>query len=218
MKATRALLIVLLLGAVSAVGCSAEQGTRRPAGTTTATAPGPNIRAIRVFTAKLTPLNDSGVSGDATITVRGTTMTVRLAASGLERDQRHPIHIHGFRDLSRSRMPIGQSVDSEQLDAFIGPPLLALEPFPAPDGEGRLYFTGTFRRISMTFPLNRRAIAIHGLTRAGTYDFTLPVAVGMLAPSATGTSGGTTTNQGVGGSTGTGLGGGETTGAATGTR
>lgn len=197
------------------------------------------------FQVQLQPLNGSEASGTAEITVDGTSVTVRVEASGLEPDQRHPMHLHGFRDGQPSRLPAGggqgegsssvltdtpgadggvrgtpgggtdentageqgatgaedatrgaqggaggqgpqggatqddmlTSMDTEQ---SIGPALLPLEPFPVADEDGRIMYERTFEDVDMYFPLDIRGIEIHGMTVGDTFDFTLPVAAGLL--------------------------------------
>jgi len=48
------------------------------------------------YVSHLGKLNGSGVIGDATVFIDGTDLTVNLHATGLEPNQPHPIHIHGF--------------------------------------------------------------------------------------------------------------------------
>jgi hypothetical protein len=50
---------------------------------------------LATFTANLVPLNNSGVSGTANITLEGNRLTVTINATGLEANQIHPQHIHG---------------------------------------------------------------------------------------------------------------------------
>src|SRR5699024_7319561 len=52
------------------------------------------------FTANLTPLNSSGVSGTATLTLNNDMLTVQINATGLAVNKPHPQHIHGTFDSS----------------------------------------------------------------------------------------------------------------------
>ena len=48
------------------------------------------------FFANLSPVNNSGVNGTASLTLDGNSLTVLINATGLEVGQIHPQHIHGF--------------------------------------------------------------------------------------------------------------------------
>ena len=62
----------------------------------------PARAAPMLFEAVLAPLNDSGVSGLARLSLDGNLLTVNITASGLTPDQPHPQHIHGrFYDAGR---------------------------------------------------------------------------------------------------------------------
>ncbi len=52
-------------------------------------------RGSRAFTVDLHPLNNSGVSGTATLSLDGGELTVTIDATGLEPDKTHAQHIHG---------------------------------------------------------------------------------------------------------------------------
>lgn len=153
----------------------------------------------RLYTAKLAALNNSGVTGDATVTVKANSITVTVKARGLTPDQMHPQHLHGFRDNKPSSMPpTDTDLTDQTAEQFAGPPMLALEPFPKASGNGDVDFTNTFDNVAMFYPLDIRSIELHGMMRNGQYDFTLPVAAGPLKPVAGGASGSssssTTTN------------------------
>ena len=127
----------------------------------------------RVFSTQFTALNNSGVQGAAILTLNDHALTVDIMATGLEADQTHIQHIHGFTDDTDSTSPtILQDTDR---DGFVelaeglpnyGPVLLnltspptdagdagngtfggspSLNTFPtAPDGEIRFHQTYTF--------------------------------------------------------------------------
>lgn len=99
----------------------------------------------RHFFSVLSSVNNSGANGVAFLTLDSEerTLTVDAAALGLEPDQQHPFHIHGFTDDRPSELPtLDQDAD---LDGFIeapeggpvfGPILLHLtEDDPATDGS-----------------------------------------------------------------------------------
>lgn len=145
----------------------------------------PNATNIaNTYVVDLAPMNNSGVDGSATVTVNGNSITVEVNATGLEPNRKHPMHIHGFRDQTPARMPeTSANVTDQQAEEAIGPPLLVLSPFPEADGNGTIQFTQTFDDVQMIYPLHIRAISIHGMSVNNEYDFTLPVAAGLLEPS-----------------------------------
>jgi len=112
-------------GAVSLLPVArAPAQTTQPSGTST-------------YTATFTPLNNSGVSGTSDLTLNGSTLTVTVNATGLEPNQQHEQHIHGFADNSQSVIPAfppDPSVDTNgngiiedmEAEAVVGPPILGL--------------------------------------------------------------------------------------------
>jgi hypothetical protein len=52
-------------------------------------------RNVRNYTAELTPLNNSGVTGSAEITFKHKALSINLSAEGLVPNMPHPAHIHG---------------------------------------------------------------------------------------------------------------------------
>jgi hypothetical protein len=74
------------------------------------------------FFALMTSANNSGANGVAFLTLDpdDKTLTIDAAAIGLEPNQEHPFHIHGFADDHPSQLPtIAQDID---LDGFIETP------------------------------------------------------------------------------------------------
>jgi hypothetical protein len=135
----------------------------------------------------LSPLNNSGVSGMATIHVMGDKFTVSIKASGLEMNQLHPQHIHGFVDNNKKAKCPGMEADTngdglidlEEGLPFYGPVLLSLTPFQtAPDGT--IDYMQTFDMTRGLKPMQNNVIVLHGLTVNGVYDATLPVACGEI--------------------------------------
>jgi hypothetical protein len=117
----------------------------------------------RHFFGLMTSVNNSGANGVAFLTLdeEDHTLTVEAAALGLEPNQEHPFHIHGFADDRPSELPtIDQDTD---LDGFVespegglvfGPVLLPLTQddsgdFPVADAEGVIEFSETY-----TFDVN----------------------------------------------------------------
>lgn len=156
--------------------------------------------AKQVYLAKLMPLNDSGVRGQAILFLEGNELTVRVIATGLEPNMPHPQHIHGFEDKRNSVCP-PESADTDgdglislvEGAPFYGPVLLSLyEPideFPVATNSGLIRFERTFTLGETEFeeegqviskedlmPLINRAIVLHGMTVNGEYNPVLPVA------------------------------------------
>jgi hypothetical protein len=165
----------------------------------------------RTYMANLQPLNNSGVTGTATLTVDENTLTVEVMASGLEANKPHPQHIHGFMDDNRNSTCPAPGDDTNG-DGFVdlveglpsyGPVLLDLyvpiDEFPVADAEGNLQYKRTFNLGEVEFeeegeviaykdlkPLQNRVIVLHGLTVNGTYVPTMPVACGQIMPANSG--------------------------------
>jgi hypothetical protein len=151
----------------------------------------------RHFVAQLDALNNSGVSGVAHLTLDGDTLTVTVMATGLEADKLHPQHIHGFANPSNSTCPtIAADANGDGLVSVgegapnYGPVLRALTPFTTAPG-GTIVYEATFSGAELDglqpLPtLQNRAIVIHGLSVAGAYDASLPVACGQIAPAPNG--------------------------------
>ncbi len=65
-----------------------------------------------LYVADLGPLNDSGVSGTAFLTIDDDTLATRIVADGLEPDMVHPQHIHGRFADTEDGPGTGQPIDS----------------------------------------------------------------------------------------------------------
>ncbi len=146
----------------------------------------PAAQAALVYTGSFTALNESGVTGSATLTLDGPMLTVAIEAAGLEAGMTHPQHIHG-------RFEGGDPVDSvipppaadTDGDGFIelaeglpfyGPVILPLQPFPTAD-DGTVSFLQTYDLTETDLlgedltaddltPLHLREIVLHGMTVA----------------------------------------------------
>jgi hypothetical protein len=119
------------------------------------------------FFALMTSANNSGANGVAFLTLdpADRTLTVDAAALGLEPNQQHPFHIHGFADDRPSEIPtIDQDTD---LDGFVegpegepvfgpvlvpltqddptAPPLNGTPQFPVADAKGVVEFSETYQ-------------------------------------------------------------------------
>lgn len=148
-----------------------------------------NSARAKMYTVDIAPLNGSGVSGTAELTLVGDQLTVKVYATGLEPNMVHPQHIHGFIENNRNSTcpPASADEDGDGLVElgeglpFYGPVLLSLTPFPtAPDGT--ISFEMTYTVDSSITPLQNRVIVLHGMTVEGEYVATLPVACGQIKP------------------------------------
>jgi Cu/Zn superoxide dismutase len=177
----RVLLLLVLLTSLALVSvASADSG----------------VRGVRSWTADLQPLNNSGVSGWANLTLDGDALTVTIHATGLEPDKTHAQHIHGLAENPSNRTcptPDADAngdgiVDVGEGVPFYGPVRLGLTPFTTAPG-GIIDYTQTFTDLSGLEPVNtlqNRAIVLHGLTIDGGYVGSTPVACGQIAPAPNG--------------------------------
>lgn len=152
-------------------------------------APALVFATVSQYQVTFTPLNDSGVTGTANLTLDGNLLTVQIDASGLVPNQPHAQHIHGTFDSSgnpsdATTPTMAQDANGDGLievtegAATYGPILVPLTPFPtAPDGtisfthtynlDSNIYFDspalGRTATKSDLFPLSFREIVLHGL-------------------------------------------------------
>lgn len=149
------------------------------------------LHADALYYADIGTLNSSGVTGEAVLALNGNVLTVEIAASGLDPNQVHPVHIHGFPSGTPDAQ-VPTAADDADHDGFIevaegaqayGPILLSLKhdgAFPtAPDGT--FIFNQSYvlpstpvpnadvpalSEVGLTpdIPLDLREIVIHGLT------------------------------------------------------
>lgn len=154
------------------------------------------VRGVRSWLVELRPLNNSGVSGMAHLTLDGDELTVIIDATGLEADKPHAQHIHGLVDEPSNRTcPTAEAdVDGDGIVSvgeglpYYGPVLLGLTPFTTAPG-GEIHYQQTFSDLSNLEPvdtLQNRAMVLHGLTIAGNYVGSTPVACGQIKPAPNG--------------------------------
>ena len=154
------------------------------------------------FFANLSPVNNSGVNGTASLTLDGNSLTVLINATGLEVGQIHPQHIHGFVNGNASSTNFTDFNSNGLIDEFeselaTGPAILPLTnsadfmanpltDFPT-TSDGSLSFSQTYTltndMLAALNPINRRAIVLKGITENGTYNPMLPVAAGLIQSS-----------------------------------
>lgn len=147
-----------------------------------------SLNLKKEYKVTLNPLNNSGVTGTAYLSLMGNMVTVTIEASGLEPNKLHPQHIHGFTESNKNSTCPTMAADTngdglvdlgEGLPSY-GPVLLNLTPFPTADANGEVHYTQTFTIDPSLLPLQNRAIVLHGLTVGGVYMPTLPVACGQI--------------------------------------
>ena len=157
----------------------------------------------QTFAAQLAPLNGSGASGTATVTVTGNQATVNIQSAGLAPGQPHAQHIHiggqficapPSADIDRSG-----AVSSAEGEPFIGPiqvslttwgdvsaaSALAVQRFPVANADGSLVYSRTFTLPAgiTAADLEGGSIEQHGIdfNANGVYDFN--AGVSSLDPS-----------------------------------
>lgn len=143
-----------------------------------------------LYEATLDPLNNSGVSGTAMLSLDGNLLTVTINATGLVPNEPHPQHIHGLLGADAPLTSPPTLAQDTNHDGFInlaegqvtyGPILLpltsppggALANFPTAPG-GVVNFTQTYNLTDPSIyndgfteadllPLNEREIVLHGM-------------------------------------------------------
>jgi hypothetical protein len=159
------------------------------------------FQQAQVFRVTLMAENNSGVTGQATLIRRGNILRVSLVLNGLEPNQLHAAHLHGFAGQPQDKpsvMPPPEAADADPSPNGLGPTITSeLEgaPFAGPviktlsrgiranaNGVGRLNTTvnlGHDAYAVSILPLELRELEVHGLTVNGTYQPSVPVAGGM---------------------------------------
>lgn len=177
MKRLIVVLLVLLSLAGSACGNAGAPGT----------APTPTVTHALTshYTASLSALNSSGVSGTVDFQVTGNVLVVKMKVTGLAPNQKHFQHIHGNGTATcpTATDAKGGVTLSEAL-TNIGPLAFDLQPYPLTDAQGRLNLTQTFTldpdELASITPLTGHVMVLHGAFNHGQYDRFLPAACGPI--------------------------------------
>jgi hypothetical protein len=135
----------------------------------------------------LSALNNSGVIGDASLTLSGDQLTVVLHARNLEASKEHMQHIHGLASGTATCPTSSADTNSDGTITlqeglpFYGGILQNLSPFPTANASGNISYSETLTVSTATLgALETRTIVLHGKTVGGSYDMTLPVACGQI--------------------------------------
>lgn len=113
----------------------------------------------------------SGVSGRATLVLKGTQLFVKINASGLEAGKQHMAHIHGV------------TTGNTACTGDPGAVLVPLTPYESANNGGNLSYTNTLTVDPAALgALDRLTINIHGKTVNGAYDAAAIVACGEIEP------------------------------------
>ncbi|THH35540.1 hypothetical protein [Neolewinella litorea] len=141
------------------------------------------------YVADLMSLNNSGVMGQAILTLEDGMLTVHIEASGMVPNVAHAQHIHGHTDSPRASVcppPAADTNDDGMISVAEGVPfyggiLLALTPFPVADADGNIDYTNTFEYTGDLGQLQKRVIVLHGGNFDGEFIPSLPVACGKIS-------------------------------------
>lgn len=148
-----------------------------------------------LYRAQLNSLNNSGATGIAKLRLQGTTLDIRIDASGLVPNLPHAQHIHG---LGNSECPTMAAAGGDNLLTtaeglpFYGPIVsslttsggtspaqgLSLEIMPVADANGEIHYHRTFQLpADVAANLDGFQIVQHGIdpNDNGKYDFSLGV-------------------------------------------
>lgn len=148
------------------------------------------------LSAQLSPLNGSGDSGSASVSVSGNQVTVRVETNGVSPNAPHAQHIHiGGSNTCPPTSAAGQNEPRDLIDTAEGQPsygevrvslttqagtaadsALAVDRFPMADQNGRYVYTRTFDLPSgvTAEDVSRGVIVVHGISELfgdrGAYD------------------------------------------------
>ena len=179
MKYLIVVLLVVLSLAGSACGSAGAPGT---APTST-----PTVAQVLTshYTASLSALNSSGVSGTVDFQVTGNVLVVKMKVTGLVPNQKHFQHIHGNGTATCPTATDARGgVTLSEAQTNIGPLAFDLQPYPLTDAQGRLNLTQTFTldpdELASITPLGGHVMVLHGAFNKGQYDRFLPAACGPI--------------------------------------
>jgi hypothetical protein len=173
-------LIVVLLAVLSLAGSAC--GSAGAPGTV----PTPTVTQVLTshYTASLSALNSSGVSGTVDFQVTGNVLVVKMNVTGLVPNQKHFQHIHGNGTATCPTTDANGGVTLSEALTNIGPLAFDLQPYPLTDAQGRLNLTQTFTldpdELASITPLTGHVIVLHGAFNQGQYDRFLPAACGPI--------------------------------------
>ena len=176
------LMVVLLVVLSLAGNACASAGAPGTAPTST-----PTVTQVLTshYTASLSALNSSGVSGTVGFQVTGNVLVVKMQVSGLVPNQKHFQHIHGNGAATcPTANDANGGVTLSEAQTNIGPLAFDLQPYPLTDAQGRLNLTQTFTldpdELASITPLTGDVIVLHGAFNQGQYDRFLPAACGAI--------------------------------------
>jgi len=137
------------------------------------------------YTARLSALNSSGVSGTVDFQVTGNVLVVKMNVTGLVPNLKHFQHIHGNGTATcPTATDANGSVTLSEAQTNIGPLAFDLQPYPLTDAHGRLHLTQTFTlapdELANITPLTGHVMVFHGALNHGQYDRFLPAACGPI--------------------------------------
>ena len=151
-------------------------------------APTPTAQTSR-FTATLSALNSSGVTGTVEMALSDDSMDVTISLAGLTPNQAHMQHIHGAHGMLAT-CPTSASANADGIITLAagtpayGPVALPFEPTPTADASGTITWSRTLRLLPDDSyniqTLTDHVVLIHGMPYKGAYDQTLPVACGPI--------------------------------------
>ena len=139
----------------------------------------------RHYTASLSALNSSGVSGTVDFQVTGNVLVVKMQVTGLVPNQKHFQHIHGDGTATCPTPTDARAgVTLSEAQTNIGPLAFDLQPYPLTDAQGRLKLMQTFTldpdELANITPLTGHVMVFHGAFNHGPYDRFLPAACGPI--------------------------------------
>ena len=175
----RLLVVLLVVLSLAGSACGGASASRR--GST------PTVTQVLTshYTARLSALNSSGVSGTVDFRVTGNVLVVKMQVSGLVPNQKHFQHIHGNGTATcPTASDANGGVTLSEAQTNIGPLAFDLQPYPLTDAQGRLNLTQTFTldpdELASITPLTGHVMVLHGAFNHGQYDRFLPAACGPI--------------------------------------